>query len=216
MSHIWISYVTHVNESCHTYEPVERYTCTVGKSHAHEQIMSHVWSVASHTWRSHGTHMNESRHMYECKWHHMYETAECREWEQMFYICTYMCRYMWRCMCRYMCLPLWARDMAHIWTSQVTRMNESRHTHPWVVSHTWMGLGAHAKEPCHTHERVTSRMWMCRKCRYVSLFLVAQGSRTRTNHVTNVSHITHMKGRYVSIFLVAFVCKGHAHEPIMS
>jgi len=42
-SHVWMSHVTHMNESCHTYE----------------------W-VMSHTWMSHVTHMNESYHT--CEW----------------------------------------------------------------------------------------------------------------------------------------------------
>jgi len=42
MSHIWMSHVTHMNESCHTYE----------------------W-VMSHIRMSHVTHMNESCHAYE-------------------------------------------------------------------------------------------------------------------------------------------------------
>jgi len=42
MSHIWTSHVTHMNESCHTYE----------------RVMSHIWA-------SHVTHTNESCHTYE-------------------------------------------------------------------------------------------------------------------------------------------------------
>ena len=41
MSHIWMSHVTHMNASCHTYE----------------------WLV-SHTWMSHVTHMNEPCHIW--------------------------------------------------------------------------------------------------------------------------------------------------------
>jgi len=42
MAHIWMSHVTHTNESCHTYE----------------------W-VMLHIWMSHGTHMNVSCHAYK-------------------------------------------------------------------------------------------------------------------------------------------------------
>jgi len=42
MSHVWMSHVAHMNESCHTYE----------------------W-VMSRIWMSHVTHMNESCHTYE-------------------------------------------------------------------------------------------------------------------------------------------------------
>jgi len=46
-SHIWMSHVTHMNESCHTYE----------------SVMSHIW--ISHTWIIHVIHTNESCHTYE-------------------------------------------------------------------------------------------------------------------------------------------------------
>jgi len=52
MSHIWMSHVTIMNESCHTYE----------------WVMPHIWMshvtimkwVVPHTWMSHVTHMNEA------------------------------------------------------------------------------------------------------------------------------------------------------------
>jgi len=49
MSHIWMSHVTHMNESCHTYE----------------------W-VMSHIWMSLVTHMNESCHTYEWVMSHIW------------------------------------------------------------------------------------------------------------------------------------------------
>jgi len=49
MSHIWMSHVTHMSESCHTYE----------------------W-VTSHIWMSHVTHMNESCHTYEWVMSHIW------------------------------------------------------------------------------------------------------------------------------------------------
>ena len=87
-----MSHVTHINESCHTYEP---FTCThVNQScHTYQWFMSHeihvytygyvmcthtnesghtyeschtcIRWVTSHTWISHVTHMNESCHTYE-------------------------------------------------------------------------------------------------------------------------------------------------------
>jgi len=48
-SHIWMSHVPHMNESCHTYKWV--------MSHTHQWVMSH-------TWMSHVTCKNESCHMY--------------------------------------------------------------------------------------------------------------------------------------------------------
>jgi len=56
VSHTWVSHVTHMNKSSHTYE----------------WVMSHLWMshvtlewVMSHIWISHVTHMNESSHTYK-------------------------------------------------------------------------------------------------------------------------------------------------------
>jgi len=66
---MWMSHVTHVDESCHTSEWV--------MSHIHEWVMWHIWMshvsrmnescntyewVMSHIWMSHVTHMNEPCH----------------------------------------------------------------------------------------------------------------------------------------------------------
>jgi len=69
MSHIWMSHVTHMNESCRTYEWVMSH---IWMSHVAHICMSHVTHmneschsygrVMSHIWMSHVAHMNESRH----------------------------------------------------------------------------------------------------------------------------------------------------------
>jgi len=50
--------------------------------------------------------------------------------------------------------------MSHIWMSHVTHMNESCHTHGWVMSHIWMSHVPHMNESCHTHGWVMSHIWM--------------------------------------------------------
>ena len=58
MSHIWMSHVTHMNESCHTYEWV--------MSRRHAIHLRHLVLRLDTRWRmSHVTHMNESCHTYE-------------------------------------------------------------------------------------------------------------------------------------------------------
>jgi len=118
MSHMWMSHVTHMNESCHAYEWIVLY------NHTYECVMSHVCmrhitrvnisclpaschtyagSPVCHTFESdtsriqmtHVERMNGSRHTYE-----------------------------------------WA--MPHTWKCRDTHMNESFHTYEWVVSHIWM------------------------------------------------------------------------------
>jgi len=38
-------------------------------------------------------------------------------------------------------------------------MNDSCHTHEWVMSHTWKSHVTHMNESCHTHEWVMSQLW---------------------------------------------------------
>jgi len=101
---IWMSHVTRMNESRHSYEWVmslvwmshvtrlneSRHTWMSHITHMHESRCTHEW-VTSHTWISHDTRMNESRHTYE-----------------------------------------WVTS--HIWISHVTHMNNSCHTYQWVAS----------------------------------------------------------------------------------
>jgi len=56
MSHVWMSHVTHMNESCHTCESCPTY----------ERIMSHIWVIPHiwvmlHMWMTHVTDKTESR-----------------------------------------------------------------------------------------------------------------------------------------------------------
>jgi len=67
MSQLWMSHVTHMNESCHTYECVTSKSCVMSRT-----WMSHVTYIdeSCHTykwviWMSHVTHMNESWRTYE-------------------------------------------------------------------------------------------------------------------------------------------------------
>ena len=57
--------VTHMNESCHTYEWVMPHLSMSHVIHMNESWYTYEW-VMSHIWMSHGTHMNESCHTYEC------------------------------------------------------------------------------------------------------------------------------------------------------
>jgi len=66
MSHIWMSHVTHMNESCPTYEWVMRHIWMRHVPHMNElRPMSHIWM-------SHVPHMNESCATYECVMSHIW------------------------------------------------------------------------------------------------------------------------------------------------
>jgi len=70
MSHIWMRHVTHMNESCHTYEWVVSYIWMCHFTHVqecgpitHMNKSCHTYEwIMSHIWMSHATHMNESWH----------------------------------------------------------------------------------------------------------------------------------------------------------
>jgi len=71
MQRIWIGNVTHMSESCHTYEWVmshvwmSRVSRAYAPCHTYEWVMSLVWM--SHVSRMrHGTHMSDSCHA--CEW----------------------------------------------------------------------------------------------------------------------------------------------------
>jgi len=153
--HIWMSHVTHTIELCHTYEWVMSHLCVcrvlrrvriwmrmqMRMCHTHEWVMPHIWMshvthmnkscrthewVMSHTWMSHVTHMNESRHTHEWVMSHSNAYTQCGishknstyEW----FVCHICAGHVLR--------------RVHIWIWHATYLNESCHTHEWVMSHT--------------------------------------------------------------------------------
>jgi len=73
MSHMWMSHVTHANESCHTCEWVMSRMRHV--SHVNESCHTCEWGM-SHMWMRHVTHVNEARHTCEWVLSHMW-TSHC-------------------------------------------------------------------------------------------------------------------------------------------
>ena len=71
MSHMWMSHVTHVNESCHTCEWVMSHIWMSHVTYMNESCHTYEW-VMSHIWMSHVTHTNESCHTYEWVMSHIY------------------------------------------------------------------------------------------------------------------------------------------------
>jgi len=77
-SHIWMSHITHMNESHHTYEWVTSQiwinhgTHMNESRHTYEWAMSRIEWVTSHIWLSHVTHINASRHTYEWVMSHIW------------------------------------------------------------------------------------------------------------------------------------------------
>jgi len=60
-----MNHVTHMNESCLTYEWVMSHIWMSHVTHMNESRLTYEW-VTSHIWMRHVSHMNESCHTYEC------------------------------------------------------------------------------------------------------------------------------------------------------
>jgi len=148
MSHIWMNHGTHMNEACLTYE----------------------WGM-SHIWMSHG------RHIRMCRGTHMYNIWETHSHSYVFstydtlnvsfieHECVICRKHIWMRMClsSYECV-IWMRRVSFMNKScrthasgvppirmcHGTHMNESWHTHEWVM--------AHMNESCHTYECIMAHI----------------------------------------------------------
>jgi len=149
VSHVWMSYVTHMNESCCTYEWVmshewvsdeqadlraalpygskRRVTCADELCHTYAWVMLHIRM-------SHVAHMTESCHKYE----QVDLRAACLT-----------CEYV----------------RSHVRISQVTHMNESPVyiRHGTRINESWNTIKVTPmKESCHTYEQADLRpAWLC-------------------------------------------------------
>jgi len=118
--HISSSHVTHMNESCHTYE----------------WVMSHIWMI-------HVTNMNESCHKYE--WVVLHTDGVCTQ-QQLSRSCrTYewVMSHIWMSHVTHVSESCFTYEwvMSHKWMGHVTHMDESCHTHITSVhrsSNTWL------------------------------------------------------------------------------
>jgi len=152
-SHVWMSHVTCMNESCHTYESVTLHTtcdipCTSHVTHMNESRYTCEW-VMSHTWMSHVIHVNESCHTYDSVTPHTTRDMSCR----------------------FSNTPVTSHDiwhewvMSHVWMSHLTYTNQSRHTMPCAfsntrtTSHMWASHVTHLNETCSTYEQVIPHIW---------------------------------------------------------
>ena len=152
-------HVTHMHESCHTYEWV-----------------TYVW-VKSHMWMGHVTH-TEWRKDLGCLIfisHFPQKSpiirgsfAENDLQLKASYAFTLLCtsNVSWFLLLLSHVTRVNASwhtyewVMLHIWMGHVTHMIDLCHTYEWVMSHTWMSHVTHMNELCHTYEWVMSHIWM--------------------------------------------------------
>jgi len=156
-------------KSCHTYGWVMSH---IWINHTYGWVMSHMWiSHVTHmneschaTWRSPDTHINQNDIWMICVWY---------DW--FIYGLPYMNPLLWIICDTHMnglalSIPIHIKSvMSHIWMGHVTHVNESCHTHEWVMScsqyHTYshdarhiiyirtMSRTAATRESCHTYEQ---------------------------------------------------------------
>jgi len=150
MSHIWMSDVTHMNESCYTYEWVIPH---VWRSHSFEV----AWFGKAGAQMSHVAHVNSSCHA--CEW------VMSRMWM------NHVCAHIFVRIYRYSFAAQKWGCMSNIQMRHVTHTQKTWHTHEWVMLHIWRSHVSHKKEWHRTGAR--SRHAFCERFhRYSS---VAQG-----------------------------------------
>ena len=135
MSHVWMSHVTHMEESLclvlshnasreteYAKEPYKRDYFVqkrpiflLGDNVSQKKQLLEYVPVVTHIWMSHVTCVHESCHMY-------------------------------------------AWVSSYVWRSHVARMDESCHTYEWVMSHIWLSHVIHINESCHTYKWVMSHI----------------------------------------------------------
>ena len=151
MSHMWMSNVIHMNESCHTYKWVMAYICMIHfthwmihVTHANESCHTYEW-VMAYRWMIHVTHwMSHVTHWMSCVTHmkkswYTYEWVTSNKWMSHVTHSHQSCyTYEW--------------NTPHIWMKHATHMNES-HLHTCTYTHT------NAQDRVHMHNlHATSRV----------------------------------------------------------
>jgi len=145
MSHIWMSHVTHINQSRHTYEWVMSNMWMSHTSHMNEsRNASHIWiHHGRHIWTSHGTHINESRHTNE--WVH--SCATCLNYTEFIHV--------WRDSFTYIHFTMYVCSHMYKWV-----MSHIHHMYKWVMTHlhTYISQCVYVvtriNESCHTTSHV--------------------------------------------------------------
>ena len=174
MAHAWMSHgthmheswrmshVTHMKESCRTYEWVMSHiwmshgTRMIESCHIYKWVMAHIYmSHVKTIWGSHGAHMNESCHTYESVMSHTYGSRHTHQWVMALIWMNHVTHMNESC-------HTYERGVPLECISDVTRINESRHTCEWVMSHARvMRMRVSSGWGDVTHMNQSSLVWMC-------------------------------------------------------
>jgi len=163
MLHVWMSHVTHMNDSCHTYEWIMTNIWMRHVSNLNESCHTYEW-VMSHIWMSHGTHMNEicctdgwvTSHsdvtwlIYMCNMSHTMSGVSdmkesCLKYERVMYeykwVMTHVTWLMHICNMSHIMSGVSYINLCHVINLHLIHMNESCHvmsTHVWDDTHTFL------------------------------------------------------------------------------
>jgi len=174
-SHTWMSHVTHINESCHTYECT---TCEYwGDVRSGRFKLSRVTHNSCVTWRIHVCDMSRvTCHTHECVmshiWmgHNTHTNVPTRIWRRCQIQINHVC------------------VMSHTWMSHITYINESCHTYECTTRE--YGGDVESNGWCHTHEWVMSRVWMNHNTHtnvlHANTQVVSNLNKLRLCHVTHM------------------------------
>jgi len=111
-SHVWMSHVTHMNASCHTYEWDMPHMWMSHVTHMNESCHTYEW-VMSHIWMRHAAHMNEPCYIYE--WVMSISHVRC------YLECPF--KFCWRQVdLKLVNLHTYEWVMLHLWMSHATHM----------------------------------------------------------------------------------------------
>jgi len=154
----------HVNESCHTHM---KESCRLNEGSAaplssmthnvwQDSSISVIWLIQTRDM----THSNAWHDSFICMTHDPLSSVRHDEtWPTLMNESCNMTQdsFLWMSHTYEWVLSLllshwWEWVMSHIWTSHVTRLNESCHTYEWVMSHMWMSH-------CHKFGLITSHIW---------------------------------------------------------
>jgi len=241
MSRLWMSNVTHMRTSCHTWEWVMSHIEWVINAICHRiEFMHHVTPMNEwwHVWMSHGTyewvmaHISTSYVTYEWVMALVSISHATYEW-----VMTYM-NESWQIWLGHVThidesCHTYEWFVSHIWINRVTHMNDSCHTYELVMSHIWMSLVTHMNESCHTYESVMSHIWMIHGTPRMSYVTHKNEScytcERAMSHIW-MSHMAHMKEschkyewvsnalcyKYSDIILRTWICHVAWHIPSSS
>jgi len=194
LSHVWMSYVTHMNEEVyHTYASVMSHvrmkkcvthmqeSCSETSSNDH--MNEEVYQVMSHIWmKRYITHMQESYSESSSSgayfWNQWHKTYAYTHINESFHAYSWV---VWRIRMSHAASSLSVAPILEVYSmGHITHTSASYHACEWVMSHI--------NETCHTYESVGSHMRI-KSCQELSLHLNWFDQQFDTNPLFSLSFL---------------------------